>query len=142
MIELVGRNVLAKIVAAADVMAALGEARPHRPAFDDDRAAKEMRSPVEGGALDARAVQSVLAARGVPTKTKSAWPGGLSDREIEVVRLVAIGRTNKEIGTLLEMSPRTAQKHIMNVYDKVGLESRAGLALYALEHGILEGPQR
>jgi DNA-binding NarL/FixJ family response regulator len=63
---------------------------------------------------------------------------GLSNREVEVVRLVAVGRTNKEIGTLLRMSARTAQKHVMNVYDKLGLESRAGLALYALEHGLLD----
>jgi DNA-binding CsgD family transcriptional regulator len=36
------------------------------------------------------------------------------------------------------MSPRTAQKHVMNVYDKLGLESRAGLALYAVDHGLLD----
>jgi HD-GYP domain-containing protein (c-di-GMP phosphodiesterase class II) len=130
---------LAKIVAAADVMAALGEERPHRPALDDDRAAKELRSLVETGALDARATQVVLEARGVARTRKSAWPGGMSDREVEVVRLVAVGRTNKEIGALLGMSARTAQKHVMNVYDKVGLESRAGLALYAVEHGLLDG---
>jgi HD-GYP domain-containing protein (c-di-GMP phosphodiesterase class II) len=133
---------LAKIVAAADVMAALGEARPHRAALDDDRAVKEMRTLVETGALDARAAQAVLEARGAAASRKSAWPGGLSDREVEVVRLVAVGRTNKEIGELLGMSPRTAQKHVMNVYDKVGLESRAGLALFALENGLLDGSVR
>lgn len=51
---------------------------------------------------------------------------------------VAVGRTNKEIGALLSISPRTAQRHVMNVYDKLGLESRAGLALYAIEHGLLD----
>jgi HD-GYP domain-containing protein (c-di-GMP phosphodiesterase class II) len=141
-LSLDGLPLLAKIIAAADVMAALGEERPHRPPLDDDRAAKEMRSLVEAGALDARSTQSVLEARGVAAKRKSAWPGGLSDREVEVARLVAVGRTNKEIGALLGMSPRTAQKHVMNVYDKVGLESRAGLALYALEHGLLDAPER
>ena len=130
---------LAKIIAAADVMAALGEDRPQRPAVMDEKAVRELRSLVETGALDARAVQSVLEARGVAFKRKSAWPGGLSDREVEVLRLVAVGRTNKDIGALLGMSPRTAQKHVMNVYDKLGLESRAGLALYALEHGLLDG---
>ncbi len=132
---------LAKIVAAADVMAALGEARPHRPALSDDRAEKELGGLVEQGAIDARAAQAVLEARGVAAKRKLVWPGGLSDREVEVVRLVAIGRTNKEIARLLGMSPRTAQKHVMNVYDKLGLESRAGLALYALERGLLDGDQ-
>jgi DNA-binding CsgD family transcriptional regulator len=137
-VALDGVSLLAKIVAAADVMAALGERRPHRLALDDNRATKEITTLVEKGALDARVVQAVLEARGATVRLKSAWPGGLSDREVEVARLVAIGRTNKEIGSLLGMSPRTAQKHVMNVYAKLGLESRAGLALYALEHGLLD----
>jgi len=132
---------LAKILAAADVAAALGEERPHRPALDEQRATRELRAHVDSGALDARAVALVLEGRGVAPARRSAWPGGLSDREVEVVRLVAIGRTNKEIGSLLGMSPRTAQKHVMNVYDKLGLESRAGLALYALEQGLLDRPE-
>jgi HD-GYP domain-containing protein (c-di-GMP phosphodiesterase class II) len=129
---------LARIIAAADVVAALGEQRPHRPALDDRRADAEVRTLVEAGALDARATQVVLEARGAATARKRAWPGGLSDREVAVVRLVAVGRTNKEIGALLGMSARTAQKHVMNVYDRLGLESRAGLALYAMEHGLLD----
>ncbi len=129
---------LGRIVAAADVMAALGEERPHRPALDAPHAQKELRSMVEAGVLDARAAQSVLEAGGASAARKLAWPGGLSDREVEVLRLVAVGRTNREIGGLLGMSPRTAQKHVMNVYDKLGLESRAGLALYAIEHGLLD----
>jgi response regulator RpfG family c-di-GMP phosphodiesterase/DNA-binding CsgD family transcriptional regulator len=132
---------LAHLIAAADVMAALGEDRPHRPAFDDAAAARELRGLGESGALDAKAVQAVLDARGVPRGRKSTWPGGLSDREVDVARLVAVGRTNKDIGALLGMSARTAQKHVMNVYDKLGLESRAGLALYALEHGLLDAGQ-
>jgi HD-GYP domain-containing protein (c-di-GMP phosphodiesterase class II) len=137
-----GLPLLARIVAAADVMAALGETRPHRPAFDNDRAAKELTALVQGGTLDAQATQYVLEASGAGPMRKSAWPSGLSDREVEVVRLVAVGRTNKEIGALLGMSPRTAQKHVMNAYDKAGLESRAGLALYALEHGLLDRIER
>jgi HD-GYP domain-containing protein (c-di-GMP phosphodiesterase class II)/DNA-binding CsgD family transcriptional regulator len=133
-----GTSFLSKLVAAADVMAALGEDRPHRPKLDDRRATAQVQQLVEAGELDRRAVQAVLAARGATAGTKAAWPGGLSDREVEVVRLVAVGRTNKDIARLLGMSPRTAQKHVMNVYDKLGLESRAGLALYALERGLLD----
>jgi HD-GYP domain-containing protein (c-di-GMP phosphodiesterase class II) len=131
---------LARILAAADVMAALGERRPHRPALDGDQATRQLRSLVAEGALDARAAQAVLQASGAATARKRAWPAGLSDREVEVIRLVAVGRTNKEIGALLGMSPRTAQKHIMHVYEKLGLESRAGLALYAVEHSLLDPP--
>ena len=138
-VPLDGVPFLARLVAAADVAAALGESRAHRPAFDDAAAARELRALVDAGALDARATQAVLEALGMAGKRKSAWPGGLSDREVEVVRLVAIGRTNKEIGALLGMSPRTAQKHVMSVYDKLGVESRAGLALWALDHQLLDG---
>jgi HD-GYP domain-containing protein (c-di-GMP phosphodiesterase class II) len=129
---------LAKIIAAADVLAALGEERPHRPRLDDNQATKVVRDLVAEGALDARATQAALQARGIESARKHAWPGGLSDREVEVVRLVARGRTNKDVGDLLGMSPRTAQTHIRNVYDKLGLESRAGLALYAVENGLLD----
>jgi HD-GYP domain-containing protein (c-di-GMP phosphodiesterase class II)/DNA-binding CsgD family transcriptional regulator len=132
---------LAKILAAADVMAALGEERPHRGAHHESSAVRELRALVGNGAIDARAAQAVLdACVGAPRGRKGVWPGGLSDREVEVVRLVAIGRTNKEVAATLGISPRTAQKHVMNVYDKLGLESRAGLALYAVENGLLDDP--
>ena len=134
-----GVSFLARIIAAADVMSALCEERPHRPALDADRGVEQLRRLVEEGALDARAAGAVLEARGVTVKRKCAWPAGLSEREVEVIRLVAVGRTNKEIGALLGMSPRTAQKHVMNVYQKVGQESRAGLALFAMEKGLLDG---
>jgi len=129
---------LAKLLGAADAMAAPGETRPHRPGLDDDRAITELRGLVESGDLDARAANAVLEPRGVTSKRKRAWPAGASDRADEVIRLVAVGRTNQEIGALLGVSPRTAQKHVMNVYDKLGLESRAGLALFAVEHGLIE----
>ncbi len=129
----------AKLLAAADVAAALGEDRPHRPAFDDAGVQKSLRSMVTDGLLDAKAVQAVLEARGVrAAPLKQTWPRGLTDREVEVVRLVAIGRTNKEIGSVLGMSWRTAQKHVTHVYEKVGRETRTGLALFAIEHGLLD----
>jgi HD-GYP domain-containing protein (c-di-GMP phosphodiesterase class II) len=77
----------ARILAAADVMAALGEDRPHRPALDADRAVRELRALVAAGELDARGAQAVLDAHGATPSRRRAWPGGLSDREVEVVRL-------------------------------------------------------
>ena len=96
-----------------------------------------VRAMSQSGELDPSAVDAVLAAAGAPRHRRTP-PAALSPREAEVVRLVAIGRTNPEIGTLLGISPRTAQHHVMNVYQKLGLESRAGLALYAVEHGLLD----
>jgi HD-GYP domain-containing protein (c-di-GMP phosphodiesterase class II) len=131
----------ARLLGAADVCAALGEERPHRKALDDEGIQRTMLELIADGALDKRAVHAVLDALGARAHRhvrRQPWPAGLTEREVEVVRLVAIGRTNKEIGHVLGMSWRTAQKHITNVYDKVGRESRTGLALFALEHGLLE----
>lgn len=123
----------AKVLAAADVAVALDSERPHRARLRPDDLTRTLR----GAGLDARAVEAVLAAlHGRAPKARR--PAGLTEREIEVTRLVAIGRTNKDIGALLGVSPRTAQKHVMNIYDKAGVESRAGLALFAAEHGLLD----
>lgn len=62
----------------------------------------------------------------------------LSDREREVLRLLALGHTNQEIATLLFISVRTAESHRANVLDKLGLGSRAELVRYALAHGLLD----
>jgi HD-GYP domain-containing protein (c-di-GMP phosphodiesterase class II) len=136
--RLEGLAPVARVLAAADVYVALISTRPHRPAFGAPEAVRLLRSEATSGALERTAVEAVLAATGQRRPARSEWPGGLSDREVQVVRLVAIGRSNPEIGQLLGMSPRTAQKHVMHVYQKLGLESRAGLALWAMEHQLLE----
>ena len=63
---------------------------------------------------------------------------GLSDREVEVLRLLARGLSNRGIAERLVVSPRTAEHHVQNVYGKIGLSSRAAAALFAMEHGLLE----
>lgn len=68
---------------------------------------------------------------------RSGTPGGLTDREVEVLTWLARGKTNKEIGQLLDISPRTVQNHIASIYDKLGLYSRAGATLFAVENQLL-----
>lgn len=128
----------ARVLAAADVMAALTEGRPHRPARTRDEAADALRLEVREGKLDAEAVDAVLAAAGAVTKATRTWPKGLSDREVEVLRLLARGKTNKEIGALLGISPRTVQNHVAHAYDKLGVYSRAGAALFMVESGLFD----
>ncbi|HET7169388.1 MAG TPA: LuxR C-terminal-related transcriptional regulator [Candidatus Limnocylindrales bacterium] len=65
-----------------------------------------------------------------------ARPGGLSPREIEVLRAVAAGRTNREIGAELGLSERTIDRHVSNIYTKLGISSRAAATAYAIEHGL------
>jgi two-component system, NarL family, response regulator NreC len=62
----------------------------------------------------------------------------LSDREREVLRLLALGHTNQEIASMLFISVRTAETHRAHIMSKLGLSSRAELVRYALAHGLLE----
>ncbi|MFO0748579.1 MAG: response regulator transcription factor [Myxococcota bacterium] len=114
----------------------MGEPRAYRPALPLASIAREARADVVAGRLDADAVDAVLAALGHRDARARARPDGLSDREVEVLRLVARGKTNKEIGSLLGISARTIQNHVAHVYDKIGVYSRAGAALYAIERGL------
>jgi DNA-binding NarL/FixJ family response regulator len=61
----------------------------------------------------------------------------LTDRQIQVLRLVARGQSNRAIGQALVISPRTAEHHVQDLYARIGMSSRAAAALYAMEHGLL-----
>jgi len=64
----------------------------------------------------------------------------LSDREREVMRLLALGHTNQEIAKLLFISVRTAETHRAHIMQKLRLTTRAELVAYAIEHGLLDEP--
>src|SRR5438046_2916683 len=61
---------------------------------------------------------------------------GLTEREREIVRLVASGQKNKEVGATLAISERTVKTHLTNVFQKLGVRDRVGLVMYALRHGL------
>jgi HD-GYP domain-containing protein (c-di-GMP phosphodiesterase class II) len=128
-----------RILAAADAFHAMTQERPHRPALGTERAAAELQREVRAGRLDGDAAAAVLEAAGAgrPRRRDNVRPGGLSEREVEVARLVAAGCSNPEIAAQLVISRRTAEHHVQHIYAKVGLSSRAGLALFAHEHGLI-----
>ena len=66
--------------------------------------------------------------------------GGLTARELEVLRLVASGKTNREVATDLVISERTVDRHVSNIFDKIGVPSRAAATAYAYEHGLITPP--
>jgi len=70
---------------------------------------------------------------------RGARPGGLSRREIDVLRLVAAGRTSGEIATELFISTRTAEHHIQNIYTKIGVSNRAAATRWAVTHRVVDG---
>ena len=71
-----------------------------------------------------------------PRGAAPACPAGLTRRELEVLRLIAAGKSNREIAAALYLSPRTAERHVANIYLKLGAHSKAEAAAYALRHGL------
>jgi predicted ATPase/DNA-binding CsgD family transcriptional regulator len=71
-----------------------------------------------------------------PASESGDRSAGLSDRELEVLRLLAGGRSNAEIASELVLSVRTVEKHVANIYAKIGARGRADAATYALRHGL------
>ncbi len=126
----------ARVLAVADVFAALTADRAHRPGIPASEAAEVLDAEVAGGRLDRDAVAAVVEAAGLP-RSRAPWPAGLSDREVDVVRLAAKGLSNKGIAARLVISERTVGHHLAHVYDKTGRRTRAGVAVFAVEHGLL-----
>jgi HD-GYP domain-containing protein (c-di-GMP phosphodiesterase class II)/DNA-binding CsgD family transcriptional regulator len=129
----------ARLLAAADVFQAMTEPRPHRPARPAERAAELVADQAGSGRLDAECVRAIIAVAGQPARrVTSPWPAGLTDREVEVLRLLAAGRSNRQIAEALVVSPRTAEHHVQHIYTKIGSSTRAAASLFAMEHGLLE----
>ena len=131
-------TIASRVIACADAFQAMTQRRPHRPARDPAHAADELERDARSGKLDAKAVDAVLAVAGQPRAGRRRTnPAGLSEREIDVLRLVAEGRSNPEIADRLHVSRRTAEHHVQHIYTKIGVSSRAAAALFALEHELL-----
>jgi HD-GYP domain-containing protein (c-di-GMP phosphodiesterase class II) len=127
----------ARILAAADVYQAMREPRPHRSALTGEAAASELRAEVKAGRLDDEAVRALLTVAGHRVPRRREAPGGLTEREVEVLRLAARGLTNKDIAAILVISPKTVANHIEHIYAKIGASSRAMAGLFAIRHGFL-----
>ena len=131
----------AEILSAVDVYVGLTTDRADRDASSAATAAVELRRLASAGLLEPGAAEAVLAAAGhdePPPKVKRVHhPGGLSGREVEVLRLAARGLTTRAIAEQLYISPKTADHHIQHVYTKIGVSTRAAAALWAMEHELV-----
>ena len=126
---------LSQVLAAADAYHAMTEPRRHRLALSPEEAAETLTKEVEAGRLSSTAVSAVLEAAGhqhSPVKR----PAGLTEREEEVVRLLARGLQTKQIARQLQISTKTADHHIQNAYRKMEVSTRAGATLFAMQHGL------
>jgi HD-GYP domain-containing protein (c-di-GMP phosphodiesterase class II) len=127
----------ARILGAADAYQAMREPRPYRSAREADEAAAELRAEVKAGRLDSDAVEAVLGAAGHRIGRRPEGPAGLTPREIEVLRLLARGLSNKQIAAKLVITPKTVGNHIEHIYAKTGASKRASAGLFAMQHGLL-----
>jgi len=71
-----------------------------------------------------------------PAKPSTTYPGGLTAREVEVLRLLAQGLTDAQIAEQLVISPRTVNNHLTSIYSKIQVSSRSAATRYAIEHQL------
>ncbi len=127
-----------RVIAAADCYQAMTSDRPlPRSAFTPEDAAAELRAMSAAGRLDGEAVERVLAAAGHRRAARPPLPAGLTAREAEVLRLLALGLTTQQVADRLVISAKTADHHVQHIYTKIGVSTRGAAALFAIEHGIL-----
>jgi ATP/maltotriose-dependent transcriptional regulator MalT len=99
----------------------------------------------DAAAMELEAARTVLAGLGAGPdlerldRLAGAVPeaGGLTGRELEVLRLVAAGETNHAIATRLHLADKTVHRHVSNIYTKLGVSSRAGATAYAYQHHLV-----
>jgi HD-GYP domain-containing protein (c-di-GMP phosphodiesterase class II) len=131
-----GLTPAARVLAAADAYCAMTQPRPQRPAIEPKQAAATLAAEASDGRLDPDAVKAVLVAAGqrAPRMTR---PAGLTERETEVLRLLARGLQTKQVADRLGISAKTADRHVQNAYAKIGVSTRAGATLFAMQHGLV-----
>jgi HD-GYP domain-containing protein (c-di-GMP phosphodiesterase class II) len=126
----------ARILAAADAYHAMTEPRPHRDALSPEQAAEELAREASDGKVDADAAVAVIEAAG-QRAPRLERPAGLTEREAEVVSMLARGLQTKQVARALGISAKTADHHIQSAYRKMGVSTRAGATLFAMEHGLV-----
>ncbi len=126
----------ARLLAAADAYQAMTEPRPYREPLPVERAASELAAEAQAGRLDPDAVSAVIEAAG-QRPPRLERPAGLTEREAEVVGMLARGLQTKQVAHALGISAKTADRHVQNAYRKIGVSTRAAATLFAMEQGLV-----
>lgn len=135
------QGVGAGILLAAEAFAALTEPRPGRPQLDRAAAQEALCRAARDGHLDLDAARWVTDSE-PPAPAKAKPPRGLTPREVEVLALAARGLRNRDIARELFVSERTVGHHLAHIYDKTGVRTRAGVAVFAIENGLVGAGSR
>ena len=131
------QDATSRLLAAADAWRTLGETRPHRAALNPREASR----CISGLPLDRDAVRAVLRAADAPSASFHPLPVDLTERELEVLRLLAAGYTKRQIADRLFISHSTVHTHTVHIYAKCAVSTRAGLAMFAMRHGLAANGQ-
>jgi DNA-binding CsgD family transcriptional regulator len=119
------------LLALAELHAAFGDTDAAATRLDEVR-----QVCAQLGAAPTLARVDVLANRLQARPSGERYPAGLTEREVEVLRLLPRGLSNAEIAETLFLSPRTVQTHLTNLYGKLGVSGRAEAVAYAMAHGL------
>ncbi|MGE0540181.1 MAG: HD domain-containing phosphohydrolase [Dehalococcoidia bacterium] len=126
----------ARIIAVADRLDQLTHDRPESPACSIVDALRQLeQEPLDPAVL--AALRRCLGERTVEAAPRSRQPAGLTDREVEILRLAARGHTRREVGRRLAISENTVRHHLEHIYNKTGTSNRVSATLFAMEHGLL-----
>lgn len=126
----------ARLLAVADAFYSKTEPRPYRDALSPKQAAVVLAAKAERGGYDPEMVMAVAEAAGQPPPDIER-PAGLTEREAQVIGLLARGLQTKQIARELDIATKTADRHIQNSYRKIGVSSRAAATLFAAENGLV-----
>jgi HD-GYP domain-containing protein (c-di-GMP phosphodiesterase class II) len=126
----------ARLLAAADMFHTKREQRPHRAGMPAEQAAQALAAEAKAGRLDPDAVAAVVESAGQRVRRLDR-PSGLTGREGQVLALLARGLLTKQVAKALGISVKTADRHVQNIYAKIGVSSRAAATMFAMEHGLV-----
>ncbi len=129
----------AGLIAAASRFDELTRNRPGSAALDPEQALSQM-TTVENGAYRPdvlAALRDDVPRRSQPGPAPAKWPAGLTDREVQILRLAARGLTRRQIAGHAVVSDSTVRSHLEHIYDKTGSTTRVGAVLFAIERGLI-----
>lgn len=131
----------ARVLAVAEAYQSATEPRSYRARLTPQQAAARVQAQVAAGRFDGQVAAAVLAAAGhAEAAATTTLPAGLTRREVEVVALLVRGMSNREIADSLFLAPKTVGRHVERIYDKIGVSTRVGATLFAIEHGLVSMP--
>jgi DNA-binding NarL/FixJ family response regulator len=106
-------------------------------AFGDDEGAGMELDAARAAFEQLGAVPDLARVAALTTDVPRRRPGGLTQRELQVLRLVAAGKTNKAVAQELSLSEKTIDRHVSNIFNKLDVPSRAAATAFAYEHKLL-----